>query len=125
MTKHRWDHPPHHPQADILDGDWGRYLVQRVSKGSRTFAFYVNGKRTGHAGTRQMMRALAERTADHRTSTKADGEALVLAASVVPDIATPLLARLAIEWGFKQCEKGENLEGAIRNFEALMKGKPK
>jgi hypothetical protein len=120
MSKHRWDHQPHHLQADILDGDWGRFLVQRVSKGSRTFAFYVNGHRTGHAGTRQMMRDLAERTADHHTRTQVECEAM--RSALVPHIATPLLARLAVEWGYKQCEKGHNLEAAIQNFEALMKG---
>jgi hypothetical protein len=114
MSKYRWDHPPHHPDADILDGDWGRYLVQRVAKGSRTFAIWHNGKRTGFAGTREQMKASVERMAEGSTKY---GEP-----SFTPHIATPLLARLAVEYGFKQCEKGENLEGAILNFERLMKG---
>lgn len=49
----RWDHPPHDADTDIVDVPGvGRYMIKREGRGKRTFAVWLNNKRTTYNGSR-------------------------------------------------------------------------
>lgn len=58
----RWEPPTYLPDARILDGHGGRYLVRRRAKGSREFRAFFNGQPTSFYGSREEVMKMVERT---------------------------------------------------------------
>lgn len=118
----RWEHPPHRPDVDVVDVDGiGRYMVARAAKGARTFRVYLNGAGTDYRGSRLDCKDTVQRIVSQHdflaARAKAEGSKKFGKPNYLKNLGS---LELAAEWGFKQCEQGENLQGMLANLRKLM-----